>query len=324
ERCFPAVRKILFMASFRNYIYQRKTLFMSMNYEKIFIVISFLFTVFLLVPYVLGVGHQTYDNSDAGYKGFFFANNDTSFAFIVSITFTARALIQRLQGKWNFRLLFLILLYAGNMISLLLVGTKTGIVYGAIVSIIVLIRLLFIVRFQSVMHKIFIWLMSILLIGWVLLRGLSYAGQMIAGTYDRMVYFYHLYDGNLVRLLSSSRSDFFEGGLHYFLTSPHPVFTMFFGQGFEYRLENFGRLGLIEMDFFDAFFGLGILGILFLVILLGYYGAIAIKKANRSIYSYLFLVILLYSFFAGHVLFSALSSTFLGLVCGGIILSKKE
>ncbi|MBC1418729.1 O-antigen ligase family protein [Listeria fleischmannii] len=306
------------------YIYQRKTLFMSMNYEKIFIVISFLFTVFLLVPYVLGVGHQTYDNSDAGYKGFFFANNDTSFAFIVSITFTARALIQKLQGKWNFRLLFLILLYAGNMISLLLVGTKTGIVYGAIVSIIVLIRLLFIVRFQSVMHKIFIWLMSILLIGWVLLRGLSYAGQMIAGTYDRMVYFYHLYDGNLVRLLSSSRSDFFEGGLHYFLTSPHPIFTMFFGQGFEYRLENFGRLGLIEMDFFDAFFGLGILGILFLVILLGYYGAIAIKKANRSIYSYLFLVILLYSFFAGHVLFSALSSTFLGLVCGGIILSKKE
>ncbi|MBC1975256.1 hypothetical protein HCA84_08795 [Listeria booriae] len=306
------------------YIYQRKALFQTINYEKIFIVISFLFTVLLLIPYVLGVGNQTYDNSNAGYKGFFFANNDTSFAFIVSITFTVQALIQRLQGKWNYRLLLLLLLYTGNMLCLLLVGTKTGIVYGAVVSIIVLLRLLFVVRYRSAMHKIFVWLMSILLMGWVLLRGLAFAGQMIAGTYDRMVYFYYLYDGNLVRLLTSSRSDFLEGGLTHFLASPYPIFTMFFGQGFEYRLEHFGRLGLIEMDFFDAFFALGILGMLFLVILLGYYIVMALKKTNQSLYSYLFLVILLYGFFAGHVLFSALSSTFFGLVCGGIILSKKE
>ncbi|MBC2023712.1 O-antigen ligase family protein [Listeria booriae] len=306
------------------YIYQRKALFQTIDYEKIFIVISFLFTVLLLIPYVLGVGNQTYDNSNAGYKGFFFANNDTSFAFIVSITFTVQALIQRLQGKWNYRLLLLLLLYTGNMLCLLLVGTKTGIVYGAVVSIIVLLRLLFVVRYRSAMHKIFVWLMSILLMGWVLLRGLAFAGQMIAGTYDRMVYFYYLYDGNLVRLLTSSRSDFLEGGLTHFLASPYPIFTMFFGQGFEYRLEHFGRLGLIEMDFFDAFFALGILGMLFLVILLGYYIVMALKKTNQSLYSYLFLVILLYGFFAGHVLFSALSSTFFGLVCGGIILSKKE
>ncbi|MBC1292353.1 hypothetical protein HCA00_03475 [Listeria booriae] len=306
------------------YIYQRKALFQTIDYEKIFIVISFLFTVLLLIPYVLGVGNQTYDNSNAGYKGFFFANNDTSFAFIVSITFTVQALIQRLQGKWNYRLLLLLLLYTGNMLCLLLVGTKTGIVYGAVVSIIVLLRLLFVVRYRSAMHKIFVWLMSILLMGWVLLRGLAFAGQMIVGTYDRMVYFYYLYDGNLVRLLTSSRSDFLEGGLTHFLASPYPIFTMFFGQGFEYRLEHFGRLGLIEMDFFDAFFALGILGMLFLVILLGYYIVMALKKTNQSLYSYLFLVILLYGFFAGHVLFSALSSTFFGLVCGGIILSKKE
>lgn len=306
------------------YIYQRKVVFKSMSYGKIFIVISFLFTVLLLVPYVLGVGHQTYDNSNAGYKGFFFANNDTSFAFIISITFTARALIKRLKKKWNFHLILLLLLYAGNIVSLLLIGTKTGIVYGAVVSIIVLFHVLFTTHYRSVMHKIFIWLSSSLLIGWILLRGLSYALQMIAGTFDRIVYFYHLYDGNLVRLLTSSRSDFLEGGLHYFLNSSYPVFTLFFGQGFKYRLESFGRLGLIEMDFFDTLFGLGILGIMFLVILLGYYINLAMKKSNRSIYSYLLLVIILYSFFAGHVLFSALSSTMLGLVCGGIILSKKE
>ncbi|WP_088809669.1 MULTISPECIES: O-antigen ligase family protein [Listeria] len=306
------------------YIYQRKTLFQALHYEKIFIVISLLFTVLLLVPYALGVGHQTYDNSDAGYKGFFFANNDTSFAFIVSLTFTAQALIQSLQGRWNFRLLFFLLLYSGNMLCLLLVGTKTGIVYGVVISVIVLIRLLFFVRYRSVTQKIFVWFACLFLVGWLLVRGLAYAGQLIAGTYDRMVYFYHLYDGNLVRLLTSSRSDFLEGGLSFFLDSLHPIFTVAFGQGFEYRLEQYGRLGLIEMDFFDTLFGLGLFGILLLVTLLGYYGVIALKKQNRSLHSFLFFIIILYSFFAGHVLFSALSSTLLGLVCGGIILSKKE
>ncbi|EUJ30946.1 hypothetical protein MFLO_09632 [Listeria floridensis FSL S10-1187] len=101
---------------------------------------------------------------------------------------------------------------------------------------------------------------------------------MVSGTFDRIAYFYRIYDGNLVRLLSSSRSDFFQGGLEYFLNSPHPAFTLLFGQGFEYRLEHFGRLGLIEMDLFDAFFALGFLGVLFLLILLGYYAAMALKK----------------------------------------------
>ncbi|MBC1475736.1 hypothetical protein HB852_14060 [Listeria grandensis] len=306
------------------YIYQRKADFQKIDYEKMFIVISLLFTVLLLIPYGLGVGYQTYDNSNAGYKGFFFANNDTSFAFIVSITFTAKSLVQQFQAKWGWRLLFFLMLYAGNMLCLLLVGTKTGIVYGAVVSVIVLLHLLFIAHYPSLLHKIFVWLMALFWLAWVALRGISYALQMVSGTYDRMTYFYRLYDGNLVRLLSSSRSDFFQGGLEYFLNSPHPTFTLLFGQGFEYRLEHFGRLGLIEMDVFDAFFGLGFLGVCLLGIMLGYYGAVAIKKANRSLYSYLFFLILLYSFFAGHVLFSALSSTFLGLICGGIILTKKE
>ncbi|EUJ30947.1 hypothetical protein MFLO_09637 [Listeria floridensis FSL S10-1187] len=137
------------------YIYQRKEVFQKLNYEKIFIVISLLFTVLLLIPYGLGVGHQTYDNSDAGYKGFFFANNDTSFAFIVSITFTAQALTKQFQSKWNFRLLLFLMLYAGNFLCLLLVGTKTGILYGAALSIFVLLHLLFRAHYQSLMQKIF-------------------------------------------------------------------------------------------------------------------------------------------------------------------------
>lgn len=306
------------------YIYQRKEVFKKINYEDIFIYISFFFTLGLLVPYILGVGNQTYIHSNTGYKGYFFANNDTSFAFIVSITFTARSLMLQLHKKWSKYLIFLIFLYAGNMVCLLLVGTKTGIIYGTILSIIVWTRLLFVLNYQSIMQKIFVWLASIFLGGWVVLRGIAYAIEIISGTYERTIYFYYLYNGDLIRLLTSSRSDFLEGGMYYFLMGPTPIFTLLFGQGFESRLEQFGRLGLIEMDFFDSLFGLGIFGIILLILPLGYFSVTAIKNQDNKVYSYTFLVILFYGFFAGHVLFSALSSTLFGLVCGGIILSKKE
>lgn len=174
------------------------------------------------------------------------------------------------------------------------------------------------------MQKIFVWLASIFLGGWVVLRGIAYAIEIISGTYERTIYFYYLYNGDLIRLLTSSRSDFLEGGMYYFLMGPTPIFTLLFGQGFESRLEQFGRLGLIEMDFFDSLFGLGIFGIILLILPLGYFSVTAIKNQDNKVYSYTFLVILFYGFFAGHVLFSALSSTLFGLVCGGIILSKKE
>ncbi|WP_240616011.1 O-antigen ligase family protein [Listeria kieliensis] len=306
------------------YFAQHKKSFKQVNLNALFLWISFLFTIELIVPYFLGIGYKTYDHSDAGYKGFFFANNDTSLAFIVSITFTARALLAALQKTWNLRVLFLTVLLFGNLFSLLLLGTKTGILYGILVYVFSLFYLLFKATYETVLHKISIWLISLFSCSWIVLFGFRYMAELVQGTYERIIYFYYLYDGNLIRLLTSSRSHFLENGWQYFLSDPHMPLTLLFGQGFEYRLEHFERLGLIEMDFFDAFFGLGFLGVLLLFLLLGYFAFKAFQPGKRSIYSFVFVVIIVYSFFAGHVLFSALSSTFLGLVCGGIILQERK
>ncbi|MBC2173354.1 O-antigen ligase family protein [Listeria booriae] len=305
------------------YIYQRKDVFQIIGFDKLFLWISILFTLELLIPYLLGVGTHTYTASDAGYKGFFYAQNDVSYAFIILITLTGAQLLKeiRKKSKW---MLPLLALYIGNIFCLLLIGTKTGVVYGATVTIYILIKLISGRHSRSLLQQIFIWLASLFAIFLLAYRGIQYAIDMLAGTVERMTYFYHLYNGDLVRLLSSSRSDFFEGGANAFLNDPHLNFTLLFGQGFEYRLENFGRLGLIEMDFFDAFFGLGIIGILLLTLVLGYYVWVALQKGNRSIYSFVLIVSLLYSFFAGHVLFSAVSSTFLGLICGAVLLQKNN
>ncbi|WP_239256605.1 O-antigen ligase family protein [Listeria ilorinensis] len=306
------------------YLCQRKDEITAEVYPQIFIIISLFFTIGLLVPYFLGVGNQTYDASDAGYKGYFFANNDTSFAFIISITFTGWQLLQRLKGRWDKKVLFLLFLYSGNLLSLLLVGTKTGILYGGLITFILAILLLFRVSFTTIRKKIGLWIVCICVVPWGLIRGMPFVVEMVSGTYNRIVYFYYLYDGNLLRLLTSSRSDFLQGSWHYFTTAPHPFFTLLFGSGFEYRIVNYGRLGLIEMDLFDAFFSLGLLGILLLLVPLGYFSWLAVQKKIRSIYSIAFFIAIVYSFFAGHVLFSALSSMLLGLICGGIILKREK
>ncbi|EUJ31347.1 hypothetical protein MFLO_08992 [Listeria floridensis FSL S10-1187] len=66
------------------------------------------------------------------------------------------------------------------------------------------------------------------MIGWVVFKGIGYAAQMVVGTYERITYFYYLYEGNLVRLLSSSRSDYLSGGMTSFLNDPKAGFTFFF------------------------------------------------------------------------------------------------
>ncbi|WP_461203267.1 O-antigen ligase family protein [Enterococcus sp. N342-3-1-2] len=306
------------------YIYQRKQEISKLHYDSLLIIISVLFTLGLLIPYFLGLGYQTYDNSDAGYKGYFFANNDTSFAFIVSITFTLQALLVSVKQQSHRFSMFYAVLFAGNLICLVLVGTKTGVFYGISVMGYLLIRLIVGVERKARIQQMIIWLVSISTVLWIFLQGLPLLMQGFEGTYLRIVYFYHLFDGDLVRLISSSRSDFLAGGMAAFLSDDARNFTILFGQGFEYRLAHFGRLGLIEMDLFDTLFGQGFIGVCLLCISLAYYGWLSFQPHKRSVYSYAFIVVLFYSFFAGHVLYSALSSTLFGLICGGIILTEKE
>lgn len=81
------------------FVYQHQQILRTVNYDKIFVIISFLFTIGLLVPYFLNVGNQTYENSAAGYKGFYFATNDTTLAFIVASTFTGWYLVKKIGNK---------------------------------------------------------------------------------------------------------------------------------------------------------------------------------------------------------------------------------
>ncbi|MBC1604519.1 hypothetical protein HCJ39_07310 [Listeria rocourtiae] len=303
------------------YVYQRADVLRKANYEKMFLTISTLFTLGLLIPYALGIGNQTYAASDAGYKAFFFANNDTTIGFIVSATFTGWYLFQQTkQTKISARLL-LGLLYLGNLLGLLLLGTKTGIVYGVVLTIVLLLRFFF---FQNSLGLAVKWgigvtVISVLML--IVLQGRAFILATISSLVQRLTYFYDLYDGDLVRFLTSSRSEFLDVAFEAF-TNIGNLATQLIGFGFNARVETWGLGDLVEMDFFDVLFSLGILGLLVMLALLLFFLVKSCQK--RSIYTALFLILICYGAFAGHVLFSALSSTLFGLVCGGLFLQEES
>ncbi|MBC2369532.1 hypothetical protein HBP99_12875 [Listeria booriae] len=303
------------------YVYQRRNQLMETSYEKIFLAISIFFTLGLLIPYTLGIGNQTYAGSDAGYKAFFFANNDTTIGFIVSATFTGWYLFRQTKATRLRTRLMLALLYLGNLLSLLLLGTKTGIVYGVVLTIFLLLRFFFFQKRVGPAVKWGVGVTVVTVLTFILFQGRAFIVETMSGLVQRLTYFYTLYNGDLVRFITSSRSEFLDSAFRPFIDSGNLI-TQLFGYGFSHRVATWGLGDLVEMDFFDVFFSLGILGLLVTLSLLLFFFVTACKK--RSIYSMLFLILILYGVFAGHVLFSALSSTLFGLVCGGLFLQKES
>ncbi|MBC2370365.1 hypothetical protein HBP99_17330 [Listeria booriae] len=321
---FSVIIKLFLWLLIPYYVYQRKAVFSQNLLEKLLLIISILFTLGLLGPYLLGMGNQTYDTSDAGFKGFFFASNDATLAFIVCMTYTGWFLFRDFTKRKISANLGLITLLLGNAFSLFLLGMKTGLLFAAAWLVFLITKHVFGRGKNRFLSRLgigigfFIGLISILLVG------MQFILTTLSGLFIRITYFYNLYNGDLIRLLTSSRSVYLLEGWQTYIHAPAPLFTIIFGQGFEYRLLQFGRLGLVEMDFFDSLYGWGILGVLLITSVCLYFLVLSLQKGRFSIYSFTFLILLIYGFFAGHVMFSALSTTLLGLTCSGIILQERR
>ncbi|WP_376706360.1 O-antigen ligase family protein [Listeria booriae] len=303
------------------YVYQRADQWKESSYEKIFLAISIFFTLGLLIPYALGIGNQTYEASDAGYKAFFFANNDTTIGFIAAATFTGWYLFKQTKQTKIWTRVLLALLYLGNLLGLLLLGTKTGIVYGVALTVVLLIRFFFFQNRVGAVAKWGIGLTVATVLTVIVIQGRTFILETVSGLLQRLTYFYNLYNGDLVRFITSSRSAFLDSAFQSF-TEGGNLMTQLFGVGFNQRVATWGLGDLVEMDFFDVFFSLGILGFLATIGLLLFFLIISFKK--RNIYGMLCIILVCYGAFAGHVLFSALSSTLFGLVCGGLFLQKES
>lgn len=287
---------------------------------NLFIFIDALFVSGLIIPYFLGLGNFTYANSNAGYKSFFYATNDLTYVLVILCTILLFSLIQCFTKKeWSY-LFSLSVLYLANCYCLLLIGTKTGIVYSVASLLVTVLYLLF---FKSdIPFQIKFLLLHIILVGSIfsLFWGKNLFSDMIQGTIDRITYFYDLYDGNWIKILSSSRSIYFEDAVTNFVNYPQNHWIFLFGFGVENRWSFFGRAGgYIEMDFLDTFFSFGAIGLLTFLMPIIYLVYRIFKNSLFNKYAFLLFVTLGFAATSGHVFYSAMSATILGLIASRLL-----
>lgn len=287
---------------------------------NLFIFIDVLFVIGLIIPYFLGLGNFTYANSNAGYKSFFYATNDLTYVLVILCTILLFYLIQCFTKKEWSNLFMFSILYLANCYCLLLIGTKTGIVYSVASLLITVLYLLFFKL--DIPFQIKFLLSQIILVGSIfsLFWGKNLFSDMIQGTIDRITYFYDLYDGNWVKILSSSRSIYFEDAVTNFVNYPQNHWIFLFGFGVENRWSFFGRAGgYIEMDFLDTFFSYGAIGIIIFLLPIIYLAYRIFKNRLFNKYAFLLLVTLGFAATSGHVFYSAMSATILGLIASRLL-----
>ncbi|MEB7428086.1 O-antigen ligase family protein [Enterococcus faecalis] len=293
--------------------------------EKLTVKINLFFCLGMIIPYLLGIGNFTYANSSAGYKSFFFATNDLTYAFIILSSILSFYIIDQFNQSKSLYFVFLIFLYSLNLVCMLIIGTKSGIVYGGVNLIIVFFYLIFVKANVSYTFKFYLIQVLIILAVFFLVIGKNIVESMLDGIFDRIAYFYKVYEGNWIKILSSSRSIYLEDAWHNFLFYPKNYLILLFGFGAANRWTLFGRQGgNIEMDFFDTAFSYGFVGCVVLVVSLAYIVKKYKSELGNKRYLYLFFVSLIYAFFTGHVFYSAMSAMIFGTVIGGMFIKRNK
>lgn len=281
--------------------------------QKVLKGFSFLFPICILIPYFLRVGTYSYENG-AGYKGFFIATNDISIVFLCLLIFSYANLIDSCIGKIKFtKLLYWSSCTFINLISLMIISTKTGIVF-AIIFTFAFIVILFL-KIKN--HKITIFAIGILFLIVELI--VNYFSGPIIQAYNRAIYFYTEYQGNLLLFITSSRSQLLTSTIDTIQKSSQKNLIAFLGEGFVYDPSKDQLMRhVIEMDIFDIFTAYGLFGGLALVLYYFQYFLEAFRKKGIKLLRYKLMLIMLieYSFTAGHVFYTALGGSVLGLVLG--------
>jgi O-antigen ligase like membrane protein len=286
-----------------------------------------LFPLSIIVPKILGLGSSVYSNG-SGYKAFYNANNDLNIVLLVLLIFTLEMLLDNIKNvgrALTYGTIILLLL-----IVLLLIGSKSSMFFSTLILFIYLIRAM---SKNSLVNNLKIIILISIVVYSLSNILMSFYRDEISLIIERQKYFYEtqVIKGNdIVTFLLTGRNEFLIASLNAFLKESLLPIKIVFGLGkYEHSVlsgTEFGRDHLIiEMDFFDVLFSYGLLGTL---ILYGYFFTIFLsslyKKESHFFFAYLsYVVIAIFSFLGGHVIFSALSGSFLALICCYLISYKK-
>ena len=262
--------------------------------KKLFFYYSLCFLLMYLIPYPLGLGHninEIYENKNL-YLSYFYVGNElvNIFVLVLPIGFLY------LKDKKRIYLLgYLILVF----LMILLLGTKT-----------MYLSFLFVIGYflfkKREMFKKYLVIVLILL----LLLPQSSLYKNIKTSLE----YYHIQ--NVSDLLTFQNIDnvIYSNRLS-FVYNLHKNYQK---EDISGKIFGMGRQKIMtmkddEIDIFDIFYSIGILG---LMIYLAFFAFVINKAKLKGIYAYLFWLLILISLFSGHVLLSPMTSSYLAIMVG--------
>lgn len=271
----------------------------------------FIYLNLIIIPYFLGIGYSVSEfyKEKIGYLGLFYGGNEISAVLICLLPIS----LKTLKDKKNIiKIIFFIELFMCTYF----IGTKT-LMFGVLIVFMYFFVLYLKNNFNgfSQLKKILIIVIpSILLILFIvilpftpMLKNIITAAKFFKVDSNNLFSMY-----GLNKIVFSGRLGFLEKINDIFINSS--ILSIFMGIGKTTLINT----KLIEIDIFDIFYSIGIIG--FIIWILYMIKGMKNSKLN-GIYKFTFILLIIISIFAGHILTSTNVSIYLALM---IILNKNE
>lgn len=278
-------------------------------------IVMFTYLIYLnliIVPYLFKYGNyaNNFYEGKNGFYGLFYGGNEISNILVIMLPLVIEYLVQE-KNYFLIGLTFIELL-----LCIYLVGTKTLILGSIIISIYFLFKYLRpVYKSLDNKKKYSLWtLLILLIIGTIILlpkmavtkniiRAINYYGFNLSNIFSL---------NGLDKLIFSSRLEVLGKVINLYLNSPLINILMGLGKSYVNTFKG------IEIDIFDIFFSIGIIGILV-------YGYLCFKNIKdvklKGIYLFTFILSIMISLVTGHILNTPNVSIYVGLL---FCLNKQE
>lgn len=300
----------------------------SIDQRSFTLIVKYAFYILVAAIFLsfFGFGYAMYGISESGIKignrGYFIAGNELTSLYVVLYTFY-------LSISYKRQLVSLVISIVLGLITAILIGTK-GAIIGMLFSTVMVVSLqLYISRGYLALVKIISQIILVTLFVIYILKDFFYQQLEI---YINRWYFFLGRSENLFSFLLSSRdlrwNDAFE-----FYYIKYNIFAYFFGTGsyYQYHISTTYKQLSFEIDPLDLLFSNGVIGLIYIYSFWIYIMVYTFKlmyKNNSSAMIPVFVAILLsliMSFASGHVIDSAMSTFYLGLLSAySIVLLKRN
>ena len=279
----------------------------SLLNEKMITKITTIYLLLYIVPYFFQLGHninEIYPNKNL-YLSYFYIGNEIANVFILLVPISLKYLLEKKQMK----LLIPFLLLTGIMLMLL--STKAMYLSAIIIG----IFFLFYYRKQIIpCIKKHLKITVVVIIGCILALFIVLPKTNFYENIKTSLEFYQI--DSITDLITFENIDnvIYSNRLE-FLVQIHEKYQessqleKIFGIGRTKILQ----IKDIEIDIFDIFYSIGILGS---IVYIGYFICAIRQKKLNLFYQFIFIFLGIISLFTGHVLISPMVSTYLALVYG--------